>query len=145
MTIRSATAFIGLGAAVTLALAACVPPPAAPARCAPGLGTPMQEYALFFGRSVGGRGDVSDQEWLDFIEDTVTPALPDGFTAFDARGAWRSPRSGRTIHEATKVIVVALPDGPDGLAAVNRARAAYQARFNQQLVGMTIQPTCATF
>lgn len=105
----------------------------------------MIAYELFFGRAVTGRGDVTEREWTAFVEDTVTRDLPNGFTVFDARGAWFSPRVQRTIHEATKVILAALPDTPDSLAAVNRVRAAYQTRFNQQLVGMTAQPTCGTF
>lgn len=113
--------------------------------CAPGMGKPMVAFELFFGQSVAGRSDVTPAEWREFVEDTVAKALPDGFTIFDARGAWFSPRAGRTIHEATKVILVALPDRPDSLAAVNRVRSAYQSRFNQQLVGMTAQPTCGTF
>ncbi len=105
----------------------------------------MLAFEPFFGQSVTGRGAVTAAEWSGFVEDTVAKALPDGFTIFDARGAWFSPRAGRTIHEATKVILVALPDRPASLEAVNRVRAIYQARFNQQLVGMTVQPTCGTF
>ncbi len=128
---------------VTLALlAACAEPPP---RCPDGLGQPMLVFELFFGRSITGRGDVTEREWTTFIEDTVTPALPNGFTVLDARGAWVSPRTGRTIHEATKVILVALPDTAESRAAVNRVRAVYGDRFNQQLIGMTAHSTCATF
>lgn len=105
----------------------------------------MLAYELFFGRTVPARADVTEAEWTAFIEDTVTPALPDGFTVFDARGAWHSTRAGRTIHQTSKVILVALPDTPASQEAVNRVRSAYKSRFNQQLVGMIVQPTCATF
>jgi hypothetical protein len=135
-----------LGALLLLVVlpAACATPPD-PARCGAGLGQPMRAFTLFFGQSVRDRADVTPAEWRNFIEDTVTPALPNGFTVFDARGAWLSSRAERTVHEATKVIVVALPDAPDSLSAVNRVRAAYETRFNQQLVGMTAQPICGTF
>jgi len=116
-----------------------------PPGCARGLGQPMLAFELFFGQSVAGRGPVTDSEWRGFVEDTVAKALPDGFTIFDARGAWFSPHAGRTIHEATKVILVALPDRPESLDAVNHVRSTYQTRFNQQLVGITAQPTCGTF
>lgn len=127
-----------------LLLAACATSPPATV-CAPGLGGPMLTYELFFGRTIPARADVAEHEWTAFIEDTVTPALPDGFTVFDARGAWYSARAGRTIHQASKVILVALPDTPASLDAVNRVRSVYKSRFNQQVVGMTAQPTCATF
>lgn len=129
---------------LSLVLAACVTSPPATV-CAPGLGEPMLAYELFFGRTVPARADVTEGEWTAFIEDTVTPALPDGFTVFDARGAWHSTRAGRTIHQTSKVILVALPDTPASQEAVNRVRSAYKSRFNQQLVGMIVQPTCATF
>ncbi len=129
---------------LTLLLAACATTPPATV-CAPGLGDPMLVYELFFGRTVPARSDVAEHEWTAFIEDTVTPALPDGFTVFDARGAWYSARAGRTIHQTSKVILVALPDTPASLDAVNRVRSVYKSRFNQQLVGMTARPTCATF
>ena len=105
----------------------------------------MLTYELFFGRTIPARADVAEHEWTAFIEDTVTSALPDGFTVFDARGAWYSARAGRTIHQTSKVILVALPDTPASLDAVNRVRSVYKSRFNQQVVGMTAQPTCATF
>lgn len=135
--------FARIACGLTLALlTACAEPQP---RCPGGLGQPMLVFELFFGRSVAGRGDVTEREWTTFIEDTVTPALPNGFTVFDARGAWLSPRTGRTIHEATKVILVALPDTAAGREAVNQLRAVYGKRFNQQSIGMTAHPACGTF
>jgi hypothetical protein len=75
----------------------------------------------------------------------VTPAVPDGYTVLDGNGAWRSPTTGTTAREATKILLVALPDTPDSLAAINRIRAAYQTEFDQLLVGMTVEQACATF
>ncbi len=124
-------------------LAACEPRPLAV--CAPGQGTPMQLFELFFGGSIPNRDDITDQEWRSFLDDTVTPSLPNGYTVQDDYGAWMSPRTQKTIKEPGKVIVVALPESPDSLTAVDRIRAAYQLRFHQQLVGMTVTPTCGTF
>ena len=45
--------------------------------------------------------------------------LPDGFTVFDARGAWYSPRAGRTIHQDSKVLTVAAPATDAARAAVH--------------------------
>lgn len=114
-------------------------------RCGPGLGQPMTAFTMFFGRSVADRGEVSETEWDAFVEGPMTRALPNGFTVFGARGAWFSPRMQRTIHEATKVVLVTLPDSPDSLDAVHGVRSDYQVRFNQQLVGMTALPVCASF
>jgi hypothetical protein len=113
--------------------------------CAPGTGVPMTVFTLYLGESILGRGDVTDQEWQSFRDEVVAVALPNGFTVVDANGAWMSPATLRTISEATKILIAALPETPDNLAAINRIRSAYQVRFHQQLVGMTIERACAVF
>lgn len=105
----------------------------------------MLAYELFMGRTVPNRHDVDALEWLRFVDDTVTPNLPDGFTVYDARGAWLSARRGHTIHQDTKVIMVAVPNSPESHAAIERIRAAYRARVNQQSVGMVVTPVGAMF
>jgi hypothetical protein len=100
---------------------------------------------LFFGRSVAGRGDVTNQEWQSFLDDTVTANLPNGYTVLDAQGAWMNPVTGKTIHEASLVVQVGLPDGAESLAAVNRIRTDYQVRFHQQSVGMMVTRACGSF
>ena len=79
---------------------------------------------LFFGRAIPGRNDLTEQEWQTFLADTVMVNLPDGFTVMDAAGAWMNPTTRTTMSEATKVILVALPDAPSSLDAVNRVRTA---------------------
>ncbi len=68
-----------------------------------------------------------------------------GMTEELVRTAWMNPATLRTISEATKILIAALPETPDNLAAINRIRSAYQVRFHQQLVGMTIERACAVF
>lgn len=130
---------VGLMAALTACSA-----PLAPS-CASGLGQPMLVFDLFFGEAIQGRADVTGAEWMEFVNATVAANLPEGYTVFDAAGEWTNPRTHRTVKEATKVLLVALPDSPASLAAVNSIRTAYQARFHQQLVGMTVEHACGTF
>ncbi len=105
----------------------------------------MQIFSLYFGRSVSGRAQVSDQEWNEFRDQVVTPTLPDGYTVLDGQGAWMNPRSHVTISEATKILVVALPDAPASRGEINRIRSAWQHRFHQYAVGMTVQTGCGSF
>ena len=118
--------------------------PIAPA-CAPGVGSAVAVFTLFLGRAIPGRGELTDREWQSFLDDTVTANLPNGYTVFDADGAWMNPITRKTIGQRTKVLLVALPEAPASLAAINRIRSAYQSRFRQQLVGMTVAPGCGTF
>jgi hypothetical protein len=113
--------------------------------CQPGAGHALQIYTLYFGRGVTGRGPVSDQEWRDFRNQVITPALPDGYTLFDGQGAWMNPRTHVTIAEATKILVVAMPEAPASLAVINRVRSLWQHRFHQYVVGMTVQSGCGSF
>jgi len=130
------------GLAITL-LAGCAGPPAQP--CAPGHGRPVLVFELFFGEAIPQRGDLTDREWLRFLDDTIAVNLPDGFTVFDAAGGWMDPVTRRTTREATKVLLTALPDAPASFEAIGRIRGAYQVRFRQQLVGMTVEHACGSF
>ena len=113
--------------------------------CQPGAGQAMQIYTLYFGRSVRDRTLVSEQEWRDFRNQVITPALPDGYTVLDGQGAWMNPRSHVTISEATKVLVVAMPEAAASLTAINHIRSSWQQRFHQLVVGMTVQSGCGSF
>ncbi len=105
----------------------------------------MLVFELFLGKAIRGRADLTEPEWIQFLDDTVTVNLPEGFTLFDAAGGWMDPVTHRTTREATKVLLAALPDTPASLEAVNRVRSAYQVRFRQQLVGMTVEHACGSF
>jgi hypothetical protein len=125
---------------VLLLLSACGTP-----RCQPGAGQTMQIFNLYFGRSVAGRAEVTDREWREFRDQVITPALPNGYTTLDGQGAWMNPRLRATISETSNILVVALPDAPDDLSIINRIRSAWQHRFHQYVVGMTIQTGCGSF
>jgi Protein of unknown function (DUF3574) len=125
---------------VLLVLSGCGIP-----RCQPTAGQGMLIYTLYFGLSVAGRTPVSDKEWREFRDQVITPALPDGYTVLDGQGAWMNPRSRVTIAEATKILVVAVPQAPDSLPIINRIRSSWQHRFHQYVVGMTVQSGCGSF
>ena len=109
------------------------------------MGPPVLVFTLFLGKAIPGRGDLTEGEWQSFLDDSITANLPNGFTVLDATGGWMNPITRKTIREATKVVLVALPGQPDSLAAINRIRSDYQIRFHQQLVGMTIAEACGSF
>jgi hypothetical protein len=121
-------------------LSACGAP-----KCQSGAGQAMQIYDLYFGRSVANRAEVSDKEWREFRDQVITAALPNGYTVLDGQGAWMNPRTRTTLSEPTKILEVALPDSPDTLGVINRIRSAWQHRFHQYVVGMTVQTGCGSF
>jgi hypothetical protein len=105
----------------------------------------MRIYDLYFGQPVSGKGEVKDTEWRAFRDAVITSALPDGYTVLDGQGAWMSPRSHTTISEATKILIVAMPDTDQSLDVINGIRSAWQHRFHQYVVGMTVHPGCGSF
>jgi hypothetical protein len=113
--------------------------------CAPAMGAPMTVFTLYLGTAIPGRRDLTEKEWQSFLDDIVTADLPNGYTILDASGAWMNPITRKTIKEATKVLIAALPNTPDNLVAINRIRTDYQIKFHQQLVGMTVEQACGTF
>ncbi len=132
------------------ALAACAPAPKASPdtiaeRCPVSSGGALLVFELFLGRSMPPFGEVTAGDWAAFVNQVVAPALPNGFTVYDAMGGWMSRVSGKTLYERSKVLMTALPDGPASIATVKRIGNIYRVTFHQQVVGMTITPVCGSF
>jgi hypothetical protein len=96
-------------------------------------------------RGIPVRAALTDQDWVNFTAQVVTPYLPAGFTAFDADGQWTNPATLRIVTEKTKVIIVALPDTAPAASAITAVRDACRAEFHQQSAGMTVRPICREF
>jgi len=123
-------------------LAGCA---ATPVHCPPSTQAATIAEA-YFGRAVRDRAEVTEAEWTAFLAEVVTPAFPDGLTAFDGAGHWRDG-AGRILQERSKVLVVILP-GEDATTARTRLRSvedAWKTRFRQQSVLTTYRPACVAF
>lgn len=90
---------------------------------------------IYFGRSKPDGGRVSDDDWSDFLANTVTPRFPDGFTALKATGQYRE-RSGRIISEPSELLVFfySASSKKESRAKIEAIRSAYMKRFNQESV-----------
>jgi len=100
---------------------------------------------LFFGRSIRGRGPLTDAEWGEFAAQAITPNFPNGFTTFDAGGQWQNPQNGHIGRERTKILLVAVKRDPDLARRLSAVIDAYKARFHQQSVGVITRDSCAAF
>jgi len=92
-----------------------------------------------------GQRRVSEAAWRRFLASEVTPRFPDGLTVYDARGQWRPPGGGAIVRERTKVLMIAIPLGPDNDARLRQVVEAYKIRFRQQSVGLIVRPACVSF
>src|SRR5262249_29176777 len=100
---------------------------------------------LFFGRSVRGRGPVSNSEWAEFARDIITAHFPEGFTVFDGDGQWRNPATGVIGRERTKILLVAAKRSADLAPRLAAVIDAYKSRFRAQSVGVITRDSCAAF
>lgn len=88
---------------------------------------------LYFGRTIPTGGTVSDADWSKFLEEVVTPALPEGFTVWRTQGQWRG-RTGTIDHEDGFVLEVTHADDARYDAAIRAVIDAYKRRFAQESV-----------
>ena len=135
-----ARAALGLTASAAI-LSGCAS--LAPAACPAGQ-SEGREVQLFFGRDIGDRLGVSEADFQRFVDEELTPRFPDGLTVLDAAGQWRGA-SGVIGREPSKLVLLALPGRAGGEDKLDAIRRAYEKRFSQEAVLVTVQPTCLGF
>ena len=134
--------------AALLPLAACAPQALQPPTQACGLvgaGEARVTVQLLFGRAIGTQGEVSEDEWQDFLAKTVTPAFPDGLTVFDAQGQWRDTATGAIVGERSKVVLVLVANVDAAMKPIAAVADVYKRRFQQQAVRIVSQGSCVVF
>jgi hypothetical protein len=123
------------------ALAACVSAP--PLACT-GAARAKTVVELYLGRNIATGGTVSDVWFRRFLDEEVTPRLPNGFTILDGSGQWRERDGAPIVREATKVLVVALADERER-ERLDEVAEAYKSRFHQKSVLTIARPACVGF
>ena len=106
---------------------------------------PQQVAELTFGRRIVGHIAVSETQWMQFIDNEITPRFPDGLTVFDATGQWWDPTSKKIVRESSKIVLIVLPGNAEDLPRLNELAETYKRRFKQQSVGMILRPACVSF
>ena len=89
----------------------------------------QQVAELIFGRSIGGRIEVSEKQWMQFVDDEITPRFPDGLTVFDAAGQWRDQTSKKITRESSKIVLIVLPGNAEDLTRLNEIVECLQAQL----------------
>jgi hypothetical protein len=106
---------------------------------------PMIVVQLFFGLSVPHRGPLTAKEWNSFLQQTVTPRFPEGFTVYDAYGQSWNPVTRSVGREKTKVVLIAVVDIAPARAKIAEVADQYRATFHQRSVGVVTSPACGAF
>lgn len=102
---------------------------------------PVNEYRLFFGVENDEGTVVTEEQWAQFLADTVTPRFPAGLTVFDGRGQWLDP-TGRLNRDRVKIVMAAAAGDRD-LTPVNEIAAEFIARFGAVAVFHMWNASCA--
>lgn len=105
------------------------------------------ETRLFFGteRPDGGP-DVTDRQFMAFIDRSVTPSFPSGLTIQDGRGQWRD--SNGTIERERSYELILLYPASQAKARdphIERVREAYKRAYAQESVARLDDPIRADF
>ncbi|WP_329122414.1 DUF3574 domain-containing protein [Streptomyces sp. NBC_01353] len=105
------------------------------------------ETRLFFGTECPDGGpDVTDQQFVAFVDKEVTPGFPAGLTVQDGRGQWRDA-NGTIERERAYELILFYPAAEARLhdPRIEHVREAYKKAFGQESVARLDEPTRADF
>ncbi|MFE0176471.1 DUF3574 domain-containing protein [Streptomyces sp. NPDC059002] len=110
-------------------------------------GKPFTETRLFFGteRPDGGP-DVTDKQFMAFIDKEVTPGFPDGLTIQDGRGQWRDS-NGKIERERSYELILLYPttEAKKRDVQIEEIRSDYEKAFAQDSVARLDERTRVDF
>lgn len=106
--------------------------------------SPMVATYVLFGRNIPAGGEVSEQQFSDFLDNVITPAFPSGLTVFDAYGQWRN-QDGTRVQQKTKVLWIVGSGSKTDSDAIHKIVTAYRERFGGAGVLVMTSPATAEF
>jgi hypothetical protein len=149
LSVAGATvAVLAVGAPAATATLDSQKPKASTARSAAAAhGSAYIETRLFFGteRPDGGP-DVTDEQFMAFVDRNVTPGFPSGLTIQDGRGQWRD--SNGTIEKERSYELILLYPAQEAASRsplIERIREAYKKTYGQDSVARLDEPTLVEF
>ena len=88
--------------------------------------------------------ETQDKAVRAFVDQEISPRFPDGLTVLDGGGQWRG-KEDRPIREASKVVMIVLPNGREASDRIEAVREAYKAKFHQESVLLVTAAACVSF
>ena len=94
---------------------------------------------IYFGRNISAGGEISEQQFTEFLSNEVTPAFPAGMTVYDAYGQMQHSNR-EIVKQKTKVVVLVHKNSKADDDAINKITTAYRSKFgNPQVMLLTKQ------
>jgi hypothetical protein len=100
---------------------------------------------LLFGRDIGHRVGVDENDWTRFVEHELIPRFPDGLTISDTIGQWRSRTGGAVVREPGKRVEIVLPGNAEDETRLDAVVTAYKHTFQQRSVIIIEHGACVAF
>lgn len=106
----------------------------APTRTGKGRNTvPALQIAITLGRNIsdplpGSPTKVTPEALQAFLDRSVTPRFPDGYSVSNGQGVWKGDRE----DTVTISVVVPITSRADAGVKIEEIRSAYALRFNQE-------------
>jgi Protein of unknown function (DUF3574) len=94
---------------------------------------PLIQKELYFGRNIGLDGQVTEQQFQQFLNEVITPRFSNGLTIYNANGQFLD-RSNTLIEEPSKVISIAVEDTPQNQRSLIEIIDLYKQQFQQESV-----------
>jgi hypothetical protein len=89
---------------------------------------------LYFGSGKPDGGEVTEQEFKQFLDDVVTPRFPDGLTLLTGFGQYRN-QAGTIVQERSMLLILLYPKRNNATnAKIEEIREAYKSAFQQESV-----------
>jgi Protein of unknown function (DUF3574) len=99
---------------------------------------------LLFGLSKQDHTSVTEREFQNFIDQTVTPLFPDGLTLLGAKGQFRNNQK-LVIKEDAKILLLLYPFEQENQRKIEQIRQAYRTQFQQESVLRVDNRSCISF
>jgi hypothetical protein len=114
----------------------------------PGRADPFIRTELFFGSNKPDGTVVTEQEFLSFLSQVITPRFPDGLTLLTGLGQFRNS-SGTIIRERSMLLILLYPreTARKSSERIEEIRTAYVQQFQQESVLRADDrlPQCVSF
>lgn len=88
---------------------------------------------IYFGRNKSTGGEISEEQFHDFLVNYVTPSFPSGMTVYDAYGQMRH-HNGEIVKQKTKVVLLVHKNTKADDRAISKITATYRKIFGKPQV-----------
>jgi hypothetical protein len=105
----------------------------------------MVETDLYFGLSRPDGSTITEKEWNDFKETTLSKVFQEGSTTIEATGNWRDYNTGKLITEQSRMVIFHHKQSKDISRVIDSVCMRYKILFNQQSVLRVDKRTTVVF